>query len=212
MPRKLHLLAILVCFLAGADRVAAHPHMWVEVRAQVTYNQEGELVGIRQEWKFDEVYSTYALQDVQSKQKGVFTRQELEPLAKLNMDDLKDSDFFTHARVDGNNATFSNPVDYWFEYEDKVLTLHFTLPLKQAVQSKKLELEVYDPMYFIGFTLAEKGPVILSGAPPSCTASVAAESDKATEVTPLAGDAFFRQFDSKGFGFQFARTISVQCR
>ena len=55
-------------------------------------------------------------------------------------------------------SRFVEPVDYRLEFDakDTVLTLHFLLPLKAPVKAKTLELEVFDPSYFVDFSLAEK--------------------------------------------------------
>ena len=37
-----------------------------------------------------------------------------------------------------------------------MLTLHFLLPLKTPVKAQTLDLEVFDPSYFVDFALAEK--------------------------------------------------------
>ena len=66
---------------------------------------------------------------------------------------------------------FVDPVDYCLDYDPKetVLTLHFTLPFKTPVKTKALDLEVYDPQFFIDFGFAEKDPVRLVNAPAQCT-------------------------------------------
>ncbi len=64
---------------------------------------------------------------------------------------LKEFDFFTFARADGKKEEFLEPVDYFLEYKDGALTLHFTLPLKTPVKPKQLAVEMYDPAYFIDF-------------------------------------------------------------
>ena len=48
----------------------------------------------------------------------------------------------------------------------KGLTLHFTLPLKKPVKTAALNLEIYDPQFFVDFGLAEKDPVRLLRTPP----------------------------------------------
>ena len=72
-----------------------------------------------------------------AKIKGQFTRQELQPLAKVNVESLKDFAFFTYTRINGKRKkdAFNDPVDYWLDYDakNKQLTLHFTLPFKNPV-------------------------------------------------------------------------------
>ena len=65
-------------------------------------------------------------------------REELKPLAQVNVESLKEYDFFTYAKANGKKVTFVDPVDYSLEFnpKDTVLTLHFLLPLKAPVKAQ----------------------------------------------------------------------------
>ena len=54
---------------------------------------------------------------------------------------LKEFGYFTFAKADGKKEKFEEPVDYFLEYKDSALTLHFTLPLKTPVKPKQLALD-----------------------------------------------------------------------
>ena len=83
----------------------------------------------------------------------MFTREELEPLAKTNVESLKDFDYFTIARVNGKKADFLDPPSgYYLDYKDQILTLHFMLPLKTPLKAQELQIEIYDPSYFVDFS------------------------------------------------------------
>ncbi len=118
---------------------------------------------------------------MESKKKGDFTTEELKPLAQVNVESLKEYDFFTYAKANGTNVAFAEPVDYSLEFnpKDTVLTLHFVLPLKAPLKAKALDLEVFDPSYFVDFSLVEKDPVSLEKAPAGCQIGLA----KAAEMT-----------------------------
>ena len=60
--------------------------------------------GIRHAWSFDDMFSTFATQGLESKEKGKFTREELAPLAKVNVESLKEFGYFTFATADGKKA------------------------------------------------------------------------------------------------------------
>ncbi len=85
---------------------------------------------------------------------GVYTREELAPLAQTNVEALKEFGFFTFAIADGKKQKFLEPVDYYLEYKAPALVLHFTLPFKAPFKAKQLKLEVYDPTRFVEFSLA----------------------------------------------------------
>ena len=101
------------------------------------YAPDGSITGVRHAWTFDEMFTTYALQGIATKTKGVYTREELAPLAQTNVESLKEFNFFTFAKADGKKEKFVEPVDYFLEYKDSELTLHFMLPLKTPFKAKQ---------------------------------------------------------------------------
>jgi ABC-type uncharacterized transport system substrate-binding protein len=196
--------------LAGGQ-AQAHPHVWVTVKSEVVYAPDGSVTGVQHAWTFDDMFSAFATQGIESKKKGVFTRQELAPLAEVNVTSLKEFDFFTNAKADGKKTTFNDPVDYYLEYKDNVLTLNFTLPLKAPVKAKSLQLDIYDPTYFVDFAFVEKDPVALKGAPAACKLAVARPNDPAAQGRQV-GESFFNSLtSSSNYGAQFANKISVTC-
>src|SRR3954451_634334 len=164
MIRLFQVLATaLTGLLIAASSASAHPHVWVTMKSAVVYGPDGSITGVRHAWTFDDMYSAFATQGLESKKKGEFTPEELKPLAKVNVESLKEYDFFTYAKANGKDVAFIEPIDYSLEFnaKDTVLTLHFVLPLKTPVKAKTLNLEVFDPSYFVDFALAEKDAVSL---------------------------------------------------
>ena len=136
------------------------------MQTELVYAPDGSITGIRHAWSFDDMFSTFATQGLESKEKGKFTREELAPLAKVNVKSLKEYDYFTYATADGKKAELTDPAPgYWLDYKDQVLTLNFTLPFKTPVKAKELKIEIYDPTIFVDFSFAKDKPVQLVGAP-----------------------------------------------
>jgi ABC-type uncharacterized transport system substrate-binding protein len=151
--------ALLFVALLGGRAVKAHPHVWVTATSELLYAPDGSLTGVRHAWTFDDMFSSHALQGIEAKTQGVYTREELHLLAQTNVEALKEYVYFTFLTANGGKHTFEVPVDYFFDYKDNHLTLHFTLPLKMPVKSKMFLLEIVDRSYFIDFKMAEKDPV-----------------------------------------------------
>ena len=151
------------------------------------------MTGVRHAWTFDDMFSTYALQGIETKVKGVYSREELAPLAQTNVESLKEFDFFTFARADRKKEKFLEPVDYFLEHKDGALTLHFTLPLKTPVKPKTLALEVFDPAYFIDFKFDDKDPIRLVGAPAACQMKFQRPNDATAADRAKAQRGQFRQ-------------------
>ncbi len=211
ISRLLRPLALGLLALAFAAPAAnAHPHVYVTMKSEIVYDAEGRMTGIRHHWTFDDMFSSYATQGLESKEKGKFTREELQPLAEVNVTSLKEFDFFTQGKLNGNKAEFEQPVDYFLEQKDDLLTLHFTLPLKKPSSTKNIDLEIYDPLYFVAFEFADKEPITLTGAPASCKISTAKLGDE-TQTKSLSESIFSRPDPNNPFGAQFANKIGVKC-
>ena len=210
MTRLFRCLALALLALFAAGKAQAHPHVWVTMTSELVYGADGSATGVRHAWTFDDMFSTFATQGLESKEKGKFTRDELAPLAQVNVESLKEFDYFTLARAKGNKADFNPPVDYWLEFKDGLLTLHFTLPFKAPAKAQNLDIEVYDGTYFVDFALAEKEPVSLVGAPQACKLAVARPGETGGAAKP--GEAFFNNLTpGSNFGAQYSNKISVTC-
>jgi ABC-type uncharacterized transport system substrate-binding protein len=193
--------------------VSAHPHVWVTMTSEVIYAPDGSVTGVRHAWTFDDMYSAFATQGIESKTKGAFTREELAPLAAENATSLKEFEFFTFAKLDGKKAEFGDATDYWAEYKDSLLTLHFTLPLQAPAKAHRVDLEVYDPTYFVDFSFAKENPLVLKNAPSNCQLSVKKPSEAEVDAKIKSlGEAFFAQADASNYGANFANKVSVKCR
>ena len=203
-------LALLLALLCGATAAEAHPHVWITSVSELLYAPDGTLTGVRHAWTFDDMFSTYALQGTESKKKGVYTREELAPLAQTNVESLREYGFFTFAKVDGQKQPFLAPTDYFLEYRDSALVLHFTLPFKTPVKAKQLVVEIFDPSYFVDFALQKQEPVRLIGAPASCTAAIQRPSD-GTAAAQKLGEATFLNGNNSNYGAMFANRITVDC-
>jgi ABC-type uncharacterized transport system substrate-binding protein len=202
------LLAVALSLAAGAAQ--AHPHVWITATSELLYAEDGTITGVRHAWTFDDMFSAYAVQGLESKAKGAYTREELGSLAQTNVESLKEYAYFTFARADGKKERFQEPVDYFLDYKDTVLTLHFTLPLKNPVKSRQLVLEVFDRSFFIDFQMAKDNPVKLVGAPAGCQMKLDRPSD-GTATAQKLNEQTFMNGENTNFGMMFANKITVDC-
>jgi ABC-type uncharacterized transport system substrate-binding protein len=220
--RMLRRIVFIIAFIiagasvlfTGATLARAHPHVWVTMTSELLYAPDGSVTGVRQAWTFDDMFSAFATQGLEQKAKGEFTREELQPLAKVNVESLQEYAYFTYLKVNGKpqkNALL-DPVDYYLEYDPKetVLTLHFTLPLKTPVKAKALDVEVYDPEFFIDFAFAEKDQVRLVNAPAQCSVSVVKPHDDFFSAAVRLDKSMAWEANA-GMGANFANRVTVTC-
>ncbi len=213
--RLLPALTGLAGLVFACSPAAAHPHVWVTVKSELVYAPDGSVTGVRHAWTFDDMFSVFATQGIEGRKKGQFTREELAPLADVNVGSLKEYDFFTHAKANGKPVEFNEPpTGYYLEFDPKetVLTLHFTLPLKAPVKAQDLTVEVFDREFFVDFSFAEKNPVKLVGAPAQCKLSVLSpeqmNADLSARLSQLGAD---QRDPSLTIGSEYPNKIVVKC-
>jgi ABC-type uncharacterized transport system substrate-binding protein len=209
-------LSLIAGMVVAAAEANAHPHVWVTMKSEVVYAPDGSVVGVQHAWTFDDMFSAFATQGLESKKKGEFTREELKPLAEVNVKSLKDFDYFTFVHIgDADNLPLKPPENYSLDYDKSLLTLHFTLPLQTPLdpRGKDVQVDVYDPSFFVAFGFATEAPVKLSGdAIKGCSAEIKKPDPESEEDAKALSEAFFSQLGpNSNFGSQFAQTVMVKC-
>jgi ABC-type uncharacterized transport system substrate-binding protein len=209
------IVTVVAGLVVAAGAASAHPHVWVTMKSEVVYLPDGSVTGVHHAWTFDDMFSAFATQGIGAKKKGEFTREELAPLAEVNIASIKEYDFFTNAKADGKTVEFNEPASgYYLDYnpKDTQLTLHFILPLKTPTKAKELTIEVYDREFYVDFSFAKKDPAKLAGAPAKCKLTVGQPQDM--------GAALIKRLNQLGpderdptltIGAEFANKLSVKC-
>src|SRR5512144_1857150 len=168
---------------------------WATVRSEIMFDAKGEITGVRDAWACDEFYTAMAVQGLDTNGDGVFSEEELKPLAEVNVKSLKDFDYFTFVHIgDGDNLPLKPPENYSLDYDKSLLTLHFTLPVEKPIDKhgQEVQVDVYDPSFFVAFGFATEAPVKLSGsAIKCCTAAVKKPDPDSEEDAKALSEAFF---------------------
>lgn len=204
--------SILLGLLAPSV-ATAHPHVFVVAKEQVIFGADGKVSGIRAAWTFDDMYSSFLVQGLGSPDQ-ILTEAQLAPMAKTNVESLAEFGYFTVAKTGGKQIEFVEPEDYALrEGQDKLVTLFFTLPLKQpASAGRAFTLSVYDPTYFVSFEFDAKDPVSLAAAPSGCSASVMRPKPLDATDNQKLSEAFFSNMSpGMDFGIKLASRVVVAC-
>ncbi|ADZ69246.1 DUF1007 family protein [Polymorphum gilvum] len=99
----------------------AHPHVFVEARTQLVFDDSGGAVAVHQVFRFDDAYTAFAIQGFDTDGDGIFSSEELADLAKVNVDSMEEYGYFTfgdNARVE---LDFRKPETYWLEVVEVAL-------------------------------------------------------------------------------------------
>jgi ABC-type uncharacterized transport system substrate-binding protein len=206
--------AILAVLPALAGIARAHPHVWIDATAGILTGPTQEITGFRHKWTFDEMYSAFAVGGLDANSDGAYSEEELHPLGQTNIEALKNFEYFTFAFLGKDKLPLKEPTpDYRLEYKNKLLTLHFTVPLASPVPRAKFKdfnLAVYDPGMYIALTLDRNAPVkIVSAKPLPCTAHVGGRPSNVDLKTAQLGENID---PASNFGMRFAGRITIDCK
>jgi ABC-type uncharacterized transport system substrate-binding protein len=199
---------------------SAHPHVWVTYETTVMY-ENGTVTSIGHIWTFDDMYTAMAIQGLDANKDGTYSKDELAELTKINIDGLKDFNYFTEAKLGTDAISFKPPKDAWLEHSNGILRLHYQLPLEKPIlaEADGLRISITDPTFFIAFEPEQKDALKLSAAPDGCSAQfVDPTADKTAEDAKKLGEALAQEFNGQGpdgatgAGFASAKTITVSCK
>ncbi len=144
----------------------AHPHAWIDYRVSVVFGKPHQLIALKEHWLFDTYYTEFALHDFDANKNKKLDHEELLVLAKDNIANLKDFDYFTSVQKDGKEVTFSKVTDIDSKIENGRVSLNFTLWLSTPldVQTHKSHYRIYDPTYYTSMIHEkEDTPILLEG-------------------------------------------------
>jgi ABC-type uncharacterized transport system substrate-binding protein len=205
-----------LAFLAWPTAVSAHPHVWVVVETEVAFNEQQAITGFRHKWTFDEAYAAMAIEGLDKNADGKYDRGELQELAEINVNSLKEFNYFTFPTVAGKPIDCLPPKDYWLEYTDNKLTLYLTVPLKESLAAEQLKgfrVGVYDAAYYVDFTFAKDNPVRLSAAPAGCTPTIKDPNQQQSQemVSSLSQAGPMDQLAPSSDAGLYAKSVTISC-
>ena len=160
-------LALAAALLLQGGVAAAHPHVWITSITEFVF--EGpELVGLRHRWQFDELFSSYVIEEHDANGDGSFDAAELASLQEGAFSNLREFDYFTHARIDGAALALTEVREFAATIADGVLIYEFALPLPEPIDPAAVSFAagVYDPEYYVEVLLDPEDPVRFSGMQP----------------------------------------------
>ena len=207
-------LALLAGLLAALlpSAAQAHPHSWIDVRSAVLFADDGRITGIEQQWTFDELYTTYIVEEMGGGKKP--SPKVAGQFASKVIANLEPFRYFVDVTVDGKPVKPARVTQYASEMRGQRLWLRFVVPLASPIDPRRQStaFSVYDPTYYIAMEHADLRAVSLTGAPP-------AACQPALERTTPSPSVLARAFSMDAgapaddtLGRQFAQKVVLTCR
>lgn len=139
---------------------SAHPHVLIDSRVTFLFAQN-KIVGLRENWLFDDVFSDQMLQDFDADGDGRFSSAESEKIGTETLPNLAQFHYFTYIWVDGKPLAKIPPKDFHASAKNKLVTFDFMVPLPAPVDPLKqdISLEINDREYFVEVLLAKDEPI-----------------------------------------------------
>ncbi len=67
-------LTITLLAVCASTSAFAHPHVWIDMRSDIVFTDDGLIKGINLEWTFDDDYTKMALDGLDSNGDGVYSQ------------------------------------------------------------------------------------------------------------------------------------------
>jgi ABC-type uncharacterized transport system substrate-binding protein len=142
----------------------AHPHIFVNAKFEAVAGADGDLLSLRHNWTFDEVFSSSVLLDFDKNENMTLDPPELEAVAKTVSASLSKYNYYTNITVNGKPVPLAKPEAIHATYVDQSLTLSFTLKPSQPVPLQGLVVfGVYDPTLYTALDFATDADLRTSG-------------------------------------------------
>lgn len=146
----------------------AHPHILIDAKAVLVFDAEGRLAAIRNTWTFDEAFSVWQTQGLDTNGDHVVSSDEMQELADENMTGLAEYGFYISAGAGKETLKFKAAGDQKFTFDNNRSTLSFTAELNTPyVVRGPLDIAIADPEYYVAITLTG-ADVTLENAPAGC--------------------------------------------
>jgi ABC-type uncharacterized transport system substrate-binding protein len=211
MPWSPTAVGLFALVTLAALPAAAHPHAWIDMHSEVMLDDQGDMEGLRLYWVFDEWYTaTIASEFAKS---DTLSTEFLTSLARQNLDNLAEYDYFTKVLVDGEKASIGKVTTFDTGLMSERLWLRFEVPLSKRVDPRKSKVsyKVYDPTYYIEILHVEDNPVTFKGkGADQCSAKVI-DANPTFEAVALASAIDVTQTGGENLGELFAQTVDVSC-
>lgn len=165
------LIGAVAVLLAMLTPAMAHPHILIDAKATVVFDDTGAVTGLRHAWTFDSAFSAWMIQGLDTNGDRQTSPDELQSLADENMVGLADYGFYTYAGQGDAVLAFTPAGDQRMVYDDGRVTLTYSINATTPLPvTGRFELAVYDPEYYVAISVADIADVVLDNAPASCAA------------------------------------------
>ncbi len=202
---------LLLTGISVATGALAHPHVWIDSSARFQFDRSGQVSAVTIIWRFDDLYSAFAIQGADGDQDGITTAEELTALGSINVDYLKQWGYFTDILADGEKVAVGTVDSFSNVNDDGILVFSFTLPLATPVdpRSQRLRMSSVDPSYYIAFQDDPDRPAVATGAVPADCRVITFGPDETPQT--VSDSLALSLAADKSWASSFAPKVAIEC-
>ena len=162
---------------------------------------ENKVIGFRENWLFDDVFSDQMLRDFDADGDGQFSKPESDKIGTDTLPNLAEFHYFTYVWVQGKPLAKIPPKDFHAYAKDKLVTFDFMVPLPTPVDPQDLAVEINDREYFVEVLLAKNAPITFKDQTGKALTGLTCEPQVAKDEK----NAYYG-------GFVFPQQIKLKCK
>lgn len=156
------------CLLLAAafpGPAAAHPHAYLEYGVTLRFDAAKRIAALDVIWLMDEMYSAYATDGLDVDRDGRIEPDELAPLARENLNTLREWGYFTYVKHDGRRIPLGPAEGGGSRMDGGRIEMRFTLPLGEPLDPRRgqVTFSSFDPTFYIDVTPLRGHPFALEG-------------------------------------------------
>jgi len=152
-----HILSVISSFIAFI--LVSHPHVFIDNRVSVIFNDKG-LTGFKNEWFFDEMFSSAIIQEFDLDVDGSFNEDEIKKVEKGAFSNLKNYNYFMNISINGKDFKIKEIKNFHAKIDENIMVYDFFLPCEVPITANDqvIKIAVYDPTYFVQVIWASEDP------------------------------------------------------
>jgi ABC-type uncharacterized transport system substrate-binding protein len=142
-----------------------HPHVFISARFEAVAGHDGTLQELRNDWLFDEVFSSSIMFDFDKNGDFKLDADELNAVGETVRKSMSKYGYYTSLIHDGAKIAVKKPSAIHATYTDNLLQLRFTVTPAQPVPIKgKLIFGIYDPTLYTAIDFDKDADMKIVGA------------------------------------------------
>ncbi|WP_159084610.1 DUF1007 family protein [Dongshaea marina] len=204
-------LIMPIALLVMSGYGEAHPHSWIELHTRFIGSPQGKLTALHYTWVFDEMTSAYTLdgEDLTPEHRA----QTLKKLADFMVGNMSNDHYFSYLYDQGKPVKYRLATNPQLTYQDHRLALSFTLPLAHpmAMQGKSVELQIYEPGYYVDMSYATGKDIQLNPSLQKLCHIKRIPADPDPKLVAYASSLDANQQSDQSLGRYFAERVVLDC-